>query len=422
MERLNYFNAYSADNENQLTRAYLVLLKHSFHAFALFMDYCRSCQVIEQEKGERPFYLGELLEYGWEIDTQKGNPLISSNWLQSVLITDSVTASGNAATVSERSAVYDGIISFGSLLTIIIENKPRSGNVWFEQLNPSREGLSEDTKLFSNTVHLEWKEIIRRLNHLLNLPSLSGYEKMMTEDFLSFIDNKFPHLNPFDSFALCKGNAELIGRRIQNLLKSLVIDEDLVRAHRGWGYHIVTPYPEVTKIGLIYSEKENEWLLELSLYFGNTQGQSQALYKTNPRIDHLGKDWWIDIDFHFSYQSTNLVSFKKAPNTKAYIEFWKQNIKEIYQHQKEDIQEYVDWLKAKKVLTIQPEEEERLKTRFFKSKIPVLNICPGFGAIYEITGRDAEEMDKNDVLKNMLRDAIKEGLQIIGKDGHEFLK
>jgi hypothetical protein len=86
---------------------------------------------------------------------------------------------------------------FGANLTIIIENKPRSGNVWFGQLNPSRENLADETKVYCNAAHLEWKEIIRQLNHLLNIPTISGYEKMMIEDFLSFIDQKISIPQPF---------------------------------------------------------------------------------------------------------------------------------------------------------------------------------------------------------------------------------
>jgi hypothetical protein len=329
MERLNYFNSYSSDNENQLTRAYLVLLKHSFHAFSVFFDYVRSKHEIVVERAETPILLNSLLEQGWEIDTQKGNPIIGTNWLLSVLITDAAIKSNNEEiSASDRNAIYDGIIGFGANLTIIIENKPRSGNVWFGQLNPSRENLADETKVYCNAAHLEWKEIIRQLNHLLNIPTISGYEKMMIEDFLSFIDQKFPYLNPFDSFHLCKGYPELIYRRIQNLFKSIVLKEEIVKYHHGWGFYIETPYKEIKEIGLIYGKKENEWFLELSFYFGNTQTQAKAFYASNPTIEHLSGDWWIDIDFHFAYQSSNLVWFKNAPDTKRYIDFWKENIEE----------------------------------------------------------------------------------------------
>jgi hypothetical protein len=56
----------------------------------------------------------------------------------------------------------------------------------------------------------------------------------MIEDFLSFVDDSFPFLNPFDSLHQCKRNPELLDRRIYNLLKSLLQDE---RDESKIGYH-----------------------------------------------------------------------------------------------------------------------------------------------------------------------------------------
>ncbi|MGL4599765.1 MAG: hypothetical protein ACRCYO_19720, partial [Bacteroidia bacterium] len=151
MNRLNYFNPYQSKDgyhEDQLTRAYLVLLKHSSHAFFTFMEYCRSSHSVLSS--EKPISILDFLEHGWEIETQKGNPNINTNYLLSILITDAeIETSEVSVQSSERNARYDGIITFGTNLTMVIENKPRSGSIWFEQLNPSRENLAEDTIVYS---------------------------------------------------------------------------------------------------------------------------------------------------------------------------------------------------------------------------------------------------------------------------------
>ena len=211
MDRLNYFNPYdskASSHEDQLTRAYLVLLKHSSHALFTFIDYARCNQKTSGD--EKPISIIDLLDQDWDFETQKGNPVIDTNFLLSVLITDSQieTADSNVKS-SERNARYDGVITFGTSLTIIIENKPRSSNVWFGQLNPSRQNLADDTVVCRHPIVLEWKEIITQLNHLLHLPTISGNEKIMIEDFLSFVDDSFPFLNPFDGLHQCKRNPEL---------------------------------------------------------------------------------------------------------------------------------------------------------------------------------------------------------------------
>ena len=90
MNRLNYFNPYQSKeshHEYQLTRAYLVLLKHSSHAFFTFIEYVRSKHITKSD--EDPISIINFLENGWEIETQRGNPQINTNFLLSILISDS---------------------------------------------------------------------------------------------------------------------------------------------------------------------------------------------------------------------------------------------------------------------------------------------------------------------------------------------
>ena len=285
MDRLNYFNPYdskASSHEDQLTRAYLVLLKHSGHALFTFIDYARCNQTTSGD--EKPISIIDLLDQDWDFETQKGNPVIDTNCLLSVLITDAqLTTADSNVKPSERNARYDGVITFGKSLTIIVENKPRSSNVWFGQLNPSRQNLADDTAVYRHPIVLEWNEIIRQLNHLLHLPTISGYEKIMIEDFLSFVDDSFPFLNPFDSLHQCKRNPELLDRRINNLLKSLLQDErdeSKIGYHRTGGYFIQTPYPQIGRICLSHNEPENDLVLTLECIL-ETRNEQQLLF-TNP--------------------------------------------------------------------------------------------------------------------------------------------
>lgn len=424
MNRLNYFNPDQSKggfHENQLTRAYLVLLKHSSHAFFTFIEYCRSSHKVSNF--EKPISILDFLEHGWEIETQKGNPTINTNYLLSVLITDSqVESSDSSIHSSERNAIYDGIITFGSHLTIVIENKPRSGNVWFEQLNPSRQNLADDSKVYSNPTVLEWKEIIKQLNLLLTVQIIGGYEKIMIEDFLSFIDQNFPFLNPYDSFYQCKGNSELLNRRINYLLKSISLDESKVNYHRGWGYYIQTPYQQIQEIGLILDIKENEWSIKLSLFFGDSQRQAISFYNSNPNINHLkNTDWVFYPNFHISFMTSNLVWFQSS-DSEYYLQFWKDNVTEIHQQKKEAAPNYFRWLADKKVINMTKEIEEKLNKKFYDTAMQKLNICPGFGAIYTFSSTEAEELDKNGKLKFVLAEKIREGLKVVGHDGNDFLK
>jgi hypothetical protein len=424
MNRLNYFNPYDSkagSHEDQLTRAYFVLLKHSSHAFFTFIEYGRSKHKISGK--EKPITIIDFLEQGWDFETQKGNPVINTNYLLSILITDSqIETTDSSVQSSERNARYDGIITFGSNLTMVIENKPRSGNVWFGQLNPSRQNLAEGTIVYSNPIVLEWKEIIKQLNHLLSVPTISGYEKIMIEDFLSYVDDSFPHLNPYDSFNQCKRNPELLSRRINNLLKSISLDESMVKSHRGWGYYIQTPYDQIQQIGLIPSQNEKEFNIELSLYFADSQRQAISFYKSNPTIDHLKNTKWVfHSNFHVSFMTSNLVWFQSEDDEK-YLQFWKDNVDIICQQKRGDIPKYFKRLVDEKVINMTKEAEEKLKLKFYDTAMQTLNICPGFGFFFTFNILEAEELDKSGKLKFILAEKIKEGLKVVGLDGNEVLK
>jgi hypothetical protein len=424
MNRLNYFNPYDSkagSHEDQLTRAYLVLLKHSSHAFFTFIEYGRSRH--KTSGNEKPITIIDFLEQGWEIETQKENPVINTNYLLSILITDlQITTADSNIQSSERNARYDGIITFGSNLTMVIENKPRSGNVWFEQLNPSRQNLADDTIVYSKSVNLEWKEIIKQLNHLLTTQTISGSERMMVEDFLSFVDAKFPFLNPYDSFHQCKGSAELINRRINNLLKSIAQDESKVDCHKNGSSYIQTPYPEVERICLGSNQDENGYSIGLGLCFGDSPRQAIAFYNSNPNISHLKKlEWSCRPNFHVSFMSSNLVSFQ-TEKAEHYLEFWKENVKEIRQQKKKDVPKYIKRLVDARVIDMTKESEEQLHEKFTRTAMPTLNICPGFVVDCTFNSSVAEELDKTGKLKVVLVEKIKEALKVTGRDANEILK
>ena len=53
MDRLNCFNAYNnkeLHHEDQLTRAYLILLKYSFHTFSAFLSYVQQENINDEHK------------------------------------------------------------------------------------------------------------------------------------------------------------------------------------------------------------------------------------------------------------------------------------------------------------------------------------------------------------------------------------
>jgi hypothetical protein len=428
MDRLNYFYPYEskeAQHEDQLTRAYLSLLKHSFHAFSKFFKYCRDKLALEKKEQSLPLF--KHIENDYTIYTQKGNPKIETDYLLSVLITDENIVNDSSISPSARDARYDGLIIFGSKLAMIIENKPISNNVWPEQLKPSRQNLSKGIAIYKNPAILEWKEIIKHLNSLQSISTISDCEKLMIDDFLNFVDKKFPFLNPYDNFSLCKNDKGLINKRISNILKSIVFEPKAIKYRINWGYYIDTPFDQISNIGLILKpdeSDENGWHLELQLNFGDSQSQAKSFYRSSPNISKIKKSesLWFEKYFHVSFLSTGLVWFTSNINAEKYIQYWIKNKDSIYQRKKDEVKSFLALLEKNNIIVYNMGEQKEMKTKFFSTKRSTLNICPGFGVIFCIYSKEAMEKDKLGKLVKIISDKIKEGLSIINLDSKKILR
>ena len=432
MERMNIFNPYVSKDpghEDHLTKAYLVLLKHSPHVFFSFFEYCRSNLTVAGD--EQALTVLDYLQDDWIIETQKTNPDIETDGLLSVLITDENPHDNQFITPSDRNARYDGIITFGDKLTMIIENKPRSTNVWFDQLNPSKQNLHDEIKIYRNPVILYWKEIIKHLGFLRTISTISGFEKNMIDDFLAFVDEHHLYLNPFDRFSLCKGDSGLLNRRIENLLKSIVKDTDIVDEQRRWGYIITLPFELIRMAGLIlenYNRNDNNWRLELSLTFGATQNLAKDLYKSNPDISMLNKleseGWSLHNDFRVAKNAGNLVAFKSDMDLRDYIQYWVENTDIIAQCKNQGkVKNLLNRLNSLGIINYDNERQKEMNKKYFDTNMQKLNICPGITLIYKIQSNTALELDnEKDELGVLLIKKLKQGLAFAGINCEDIFK
>ncbi len=428
MDRMNLLNSYeskASNHEDQLTRGFLLLLKHSSHSLYAFIDYCRSQQEISGD--EKEISIIELLGLETSIHTQKSNPIISTENLISVLITNEPLDTKHIIIEpSERDARYDGIIEFAGKTTIVIENKPRVSNVLTEQLNPSKQNLSSHVKVFKKPIVLQWQQIIKHLNSLCIFPGISPSEKIIIDDFIEYVDNDHRYLNPYDNFQSCKDQPELLNRRISNILKSIVNETDLVKYHRGWGYYIETPYKQIKKIGLNlkYNATDNNWSLDLSFYFGANQRQARDFYENKISLNTIdGTEWQITPNFHVGFASSNLYWFgtpdKEVQN---YINFWCNNVNLIQQIQRENVQKYLFDLVDKNIISYTDSDQKEFQIKYFDSAMTTLNIIPELAVIHNIDSKNAKELDQDNQIANYLELKIKQGLGVIGFDGKEILK
>jgi hypothetical protein len=103
------------------------------------------------------------------------------------------------------------------------------------------------------------------------------------------------------------------------------------------------------------------------------------------------------------------------------LQFWKDNVDKIRQQKRAEVPEFLKSLADQNVLSMTKEAAEKLEKKFYNTKMPSLNICPGFRLHFPIPNAEAFD-DKDGKLKSILAEKIREGLKIIGLNGDDFLK
>lgn len=436
MNRINYFEPYTSKaphHEDNLTRAFLVVLRYSSQALNYFYQYLYSsfthsakCMDLAQDIPE----LHELDAPDLDFNTQKQTIEELANKLISVLITNErINQTGTIEPV-EREARYDGIIRFGNELIVIIENKLNYKDVSRLQLNPSIISMdSEQTEVIKIPVTLEWKKIIKFFLRIRENPISGTIEKLIITDFLDYLNKYFPYLNPYDGFHLCENNESLLYKRIENILLEVASEPVRVKYHTGWSWYIRTDLKEVNQVALTLSyDRSNieNWYLDVFLSFADIIRQAIPFYHNVKDFKQLFKlkeeGWEIKGNFHLSFMNTGLLWFSTpSESLEEYIKFWKENPNMIRQFPKSEIEPLLKELSEMKVILFDEQKQMDYQKRIDDKGYSKINVCPALVVKYKISAKDAIDLDNKGELVWKIKKKMLEGLSII-TDTISFIK
>lgn len=324
---------------------------------------------------------------------------VDGSIILSTLISDDALDTEHQIATSVRHARYDGVLICKPDLWIIIENKPFVGNVWEGQLDINLSGIGHIVNLVRRPCCLSWRDIVAGFNGLLHQNALNETEKVLVEDFLLYIDEKFVGLNPFDRLDLCKDTASLIDKRCCSILKEIGTGE--IKYHRGWGYYISCDNPMIKKIALKSKKDGNLWSIHLKMHFGVTQSASQKLY-ANINVDKLEDLLRNDAQmsaigaFHYAVQADN-VFFPEGvsnANTIEYVKYWKQKNEQghIHQIKRSSFVNYHQQLIVDNVVSAT--SMTGFQQEIMAKRYPALNVCPELQICCTWSKEDAIELDK----------------------------
>lgn len=421
MSHLNYFEPYQSKtetHEDHLTRAFLVVLRYSPSALLMFLEYVKKALTAIAEKKQvkniSVFSKLDLNDVVFKTQVRTLKDLVGDT-VVSVLITDERLNIEKEVKPSQRGACYDGVISFGKDLTLVIENKPKSYNVWEEQLSPSLRDCTEEVTVIKVAPTLEWKETISQLNSLSSRESIKGAEKLIISDFLEFVDKNFSSLNPYTSFLVCKDDEYLLRRRCVNVLEELFPGK--VEYHHGWqkdSARIEEGAVREIALSPYNVGKGKEWKIVLEFYPADTMSQARDLY-TGLNVDRLlelkDKGWDIQPHMHFSFRAKGLFWSEVRLPIKEYLMYWKKGIDGLSQVKRKDFNKVFDELKEDKLIS--SGDRIKLQKMFLKTKHQKLNICPSIQMWYEWSKLLAIDLDKKGKFNDAVKAKIEESFAVL---------
>ncbi len=431
MDRLNYFEPYQskeAQAEDQLTRAFLVLLKYSLATTFLFYDFVSSRLKNAQSEQKVPDF--SSLDFASILLRTQSKGILEEmvgNKMVSILLTNEDIELNTIIKRVNRDAVYDGVVSFGEDLTLILENKRQAEKVWEKQLCPGARDVPEEVEIIQTPVVIKLNEIIKGLHSLLDVENLGGAEKLLIEDFINFIDDHFSYLNPFDKFHFCKENFRLLNRRVKNILMSIVKDEETVGYQRKWGtFFIETSLNSLKMIGmpLIFSEEGWE-SLDLSCHFGDTLGQARSFYKQAKDFTVVKKleekGWIYKPNFHIGHIQSNIVWLKTPKgNDQKYFEYWKENPEKLGTYREDELLKILGQLREEGIVFIDDKDKQNIQKEIIEPNKNIFSLRPGFSLIYKYSPENARNLDRNNLMEQEIIARISEALFLIGETP-EFL-
>jgi hypothetical protein len=415
MNYLNIFNPFknkANNHEDELTRAFLILLKNIPLVQTCFIQMIREVMI---EKGCEQI-IPQLLEKESlieSVETQISNKnelfkLAAGRRLISIIISDDKLYDKIEVENSTRNARYDGVILYRPAWVLVVENKPSVENVWLGQLNPN---VSDDIEIEKNPVSLSWRKVMETLSSFIERNLVHGTERALLNDFLEYVDHEYPQLNPYTHFSICKDNEYLLTKRCVSIMERISMGK--VDYHRGWKHFIAYNSEAIKEIALSVSFSKDEWVVQLELMPGDTMNQARNFYKRlqEPEIEKLLKiGWHIRPNMHFAFRSSNLVWTDVTVEIQPYIDYWSKNIASLGQVSRND---FIDYCKnLEQAGMISSENWDDIKLKIINTNMQKINICPGVHFSYTWGHKEAVNLDKGDTFVNIVKQKINEAKSI----------
>jgi hypothetical protein len=417
---LNFFEPYESlppTHENQLTRAFLVVLRLVPIAHAVWL------RMVSDARGRdtKPLPpLERLPTASFQTQTGKIGSTSAAETQRdetsvyravSVLQAGELMPDETPAGASERRAVFDGVVRFGDDLVLIVESK-LDGR--FDERQAREITIGETAwRVDPSRARLQWRDIVAAWRDLLLRDLVSGSERRVLEDFMWFVQHHFPRLQPFSQLDACRDNGYLLRRRCKAILDEL----GSVPANLG-PKDASIPLDGTHAVKLAALEPDDDGTtLRLRLWPGDTLEQAKALYGDTKRVSKLlslrDRGWTVAPNFHFGHMAKGFVWTAGDITVDDYVSYWIAHISTAGQIPRKEWRGYFDRLIG---LHIASEADRKDFDRdFVKTKRSSATPRPGLRVERSWPFDSAAQLDHAHRFGDAVRDSINTVLHSLGE-------
>ena len=414
---LNVFVPYEnkrLDHEDQLTRAFLILLRYAKPVEHLFIELLRE-RMEESGIEMLPPSLHSGISGVESAETQvwsttKARLEGESGRLVSVVITDELLKPEHQVSRTDRLGVYDGFVRLQPNWIIVIENKPDHRRIWEDQLSSA---FNDDFEIEPTPVVLRWSEVISRLGLLITNGLVVDAAKAIVEDFLTFAAINFPELSPYDSFRLCGDQYHLLEKHCVSIMSEASLGA--VEYHRGWYHSIrIENKPGVKEVVLHPDpDSEDSWPIQLDIHPADTMSQARSLYRSvdvTALTALVDKGWVVRPNFHVAFMSPNLYWCHTEMALKGYLEYWVQEVEggRLAQLPRSQWRQYFAGLRDLGIISAH--DIDGINETVMHTEMSTLNICPGISFRFTWKGDTAVRLEDSGTFVSEFKQRVNEVL------------
>ncbi|MGV8931955.1 MAG: hypothetical protein ACOH1R_07595 [Luteimonas sp.] len=393
------FEAAAAWHENQLTRALLVVLRYSPIAHQAWL------QLVSPGRSLQDLPKAEFATQRQRIVTGHSE-VADGNAIQGI----SVWLAPDAASIStpieesDRQQVLDAIVSYGSDLVVVIENKISWCGHTRQPLRINLHGAP--VKFEAQPRSVQWQTVLAMLSDLVERDLVYGAERMVIADFLDLVEEYFPHIGPYSKLARCGSNPFRVARRL-DAVQGLVVGVDEGKA-QGWRDIAGTPKIFMAWLGL-GSEPAT---VSLRMYPADTLGQARAFFSDPSSVDAVlalrSEGWRVRPNFHWGFMAAGYAWSETQLPVGEYCAYWIERISDTRELARSDWNTYWAQLEADRI--VDSSAKESFDQEFTASQRQKTHPRPGLFCEYTWQLAEAARMDEGDLLVEAVRARINQML------------